>query len=34
MATRGDRNLDSRDVTVFHVVDGKVAGGLDQGGAT
>ena len=27
MATRGDRNLDSRDVTVFHVVDGKVSGG-------
>jgi uncharacterized protein len=27
MASRGDRNLDSREVTVFHVVDGKVAGG-------
>jgi len=27
MATRGDRNLDSRDVTVYHVVDGKIAGG-------
>ncbi len=27
MAARGGRNLDSRDVTVFHVIDGKIAGG-------
>jgi ketosteroid isomerase-like protein len=27
MASRGGRNLDSRDVTVFHVVDGKIGGG-------
>ncbi len=27
MATRAGRNLESRDVTIFHVVDGKIAGG-------
>lgn len=27
MATRGGRSLDSRDVTVYHVVDGRIAGG-------
>ena len=27
MATRGGRNLDSRDVTVYHVIDGRIAGG-------
>jgi ketosteroid isomerase-like protein len=27
MASRGGRNLDSRDVTIFHVIDGKIAGG-------
>lgn len=27
MASRGGRNLDIRDVTIFHVIDGRVAGG-------
>jgi ketosteroid isomerase-like protein len=27
LASRNGRNLDSRDVTVYHVVDGRIAGG-------
>ncbi len=27
MASRGGRSLDTRDVTVYHVVDGRIAGG-------
>jgi uncharacterized protein len=27
MASRAGRNLDIRDVTIFHVIDGKVCGG-------